>query len=135
SIGVNWKTGKAMFISGLSTFRVTFDDSCPTSPTALWEDKSAQNSLTSLDPILFTDHGYNNQNPDTGRTIVSQLTGQDSLSAFTDDDGESWTPGQGGGIPSGVDHQSIGAGPYHTPLAGTLVYPHAIYYCSQDVAF
>ena len=133
SIGVNWKTGKAMFISGLTTFRVTFDDSCPTSPTALWEDKSAPNSVTSLDPILFTDHGYNNQNPDTGRTIVSELTGQDSLSAYTDDDGDSWIPGQGGGIPSGVDHQSVGAGPYHAPLFNP-VYPHAIYYCSQDVA-
>ena len=93
SIGVNWKTGKAMFISSLTTFRVTFDDSCPTSPTALWEDKSAPNNVTSLDPILFTDHGYNNQTPDTGRTIVSELTGQDSLSAYTDDDGDTWIPG------------------------------------------
>ena len=133
SIGVNWKTGKAMFISNLTTFRITFDDSCPTSPTALWEDKSAPNNATSLDPILFTDHGYDNQNPTVGRTIVSELTGQDSLSAYTDDDGQSWIPGQGGGIPSGVDHQSIGAGPYHAPLVGT-VYPNAVYYCSQDAA-
>ncbi len=133
SIGVNWRTGKAMFISDLTTFRVTFDDSCPTSPTAFWEDKSAPNNATSLDPIMFTDHGYNNQNPDTGRTIVSELTGQDSLSAYTDDDGESWVPSQGGGIPSGVDHQTIGGGPYHAPLVGT-VYAHAIYYCSQDDA-
>jgi len=133
SIGVNWKTGKAMFISDLTTFRVTFDDSCPTSPTAFWEDKSAPNNATSLDPILFTDHGYNNQNPDVGRTIVSELTGQDSLSAYTDDDGDNWVPSQGGGIPSGVDHQTIGAGPYHAPLVPT-VYPHAIYYCSQDSA-
>ena len=133
SIGVNWKTGKAMFISDLTTFRVTFDDSCPTSPTAFWEDKSAPNNATSLDPILFTDHGYNNQNPDVGRTIVSELTGQDSLSAYTDDDGDNWIPSQGGGIPSGVDHQTIGAGPYHAPLVPT-VYPHAIYYCSQDAA-
>ena len=133
SIGVNWKTGKAMFISDLTTFRVTFDDSCPTSPTAVWEDKSAPNNATSLDPILFTDHGYNNQNPAVGRTIVSELTGQDSLSAYTDDDGDNWIPSQGGGIPSGVDHQTIGAGPYHAPLVPT-VYPHAIYYCSQDAA-
>jgi len=133
SIGVNWKTGKAMFISDLTTFRVTFDDSCPTSPTAVWEDKSAPNNATSLDPILFTDHGYNNQNPDVGRTIVSELTGQDSLSAYTDDDGDNWIPSQGGGIPSGVDHQTIGAGPYHAPLVPTI-YAHAVYYCSQDSA-
>jgi hypothetical protein len=135
SVGVNWKTNRAMFISNLTTFRVSFDDSCPTSPAAVWEDKSAPNSVRSLDPILFTDHGYDPQNPTVGRTIISQLTGQDSLSAYTDDDGDSWVPGQGGGIPSGVDHQSVGAGPYHMPLTGgTPVYPHAIYYCSQDVA-
>jgi len=29
SIGVNWKTGKTLYLSGLTTFRVTFDDSCP----------------------------------------------------------------------------------------------------------
>src|ERR1041384_1712209 len=35
SIGVNWKTGVALYISRLTTFRVNFDDSCPTSPRAL----------------------------------------------------------------------------------------------------
>jgi hypothetical protein len=133
SIGVNWKTNKAMYLSDLTALRVTFDDSCPSSPTALWEDKSAPNSATSLDPILFTDHGYNTVTPTVGRTFVSQLSGQDSLTAFTDDDGDTYTPSQGGGIPSGVDHQSVGGGPYHAPLFGT-VYPDAIYYCSQDIA-
>ncbi|HEV7799042.1 MAG TPA: sialidase family protein, partial [Pyrinomonadaceae bacterium] len=132
SIGVNWSSGRAMFISSLTTFRVTFDDSCPTSPTSTWEDKSAPNSQESLDPILFTDHGYNLQVPDLSRTFVSQLTGQDSLSSYTDDDGEHWTPSQGGGIPSGVDHQSIGGGPFRAPLMGS-VYSRAVYYCSQDI--
>jgi outer membrane biosynthesis protein TonB len=135
SIGVNWKTGKAMYISDLTTLRETFDDSCPTFPTALWEDKSAPNNADSLDPILFTDHGYNNVTPDVGRTFVSELSGQDSLTAYSDDDGETWIPSQGGGIPSGVDHQTIGAGPFHAPLTGgTPAYPHAVYYCSQDIA-
>src|SRR5580765_1038888 len=134
SIGVNWKTGKAMYISDLTTFRVTFDDSCPANAqTSTWEDKSAPNNADSLDPILFTDHGYNTASPAVGRTFVSELTGQDSLTAFTDDDGDNWTPSQGGGIPSGVDHQTIGAGPFHSPLLGT-VYPNAVYYCSQDLA-
>lgn len=134
SIGANWKTGKAMFISDLTTFRVTFDDTCPgNAQSSTWEDKSAPNNATSLDPILFTDHGYNTAAPTVGRTLVSELTGQDSLSAFTDDDGDNWTPSQGGGIPSGVDHQTIGAGPFHTPLTG-VVYPDAVYYCSQDIA-
>jgi hypothetical protein len=64
------------------------------------------------------------------RTFVSQLTGQDSITFFTDDDGASYLPSQGGGLPSGVDHQTIGAGPYHAPLFATPVYPNAVYYCS-----
>ncbi|HEY0004243.1 MAG TPA: hypothetical protein VGB17_05490, partial [Pyrinomonadaceae bacterium] len=133
SIGVNWKTNRAMYISNLTTFRVTFDDSCPTTPSALWEDKSAPNSVRSLDPILFTDHGYTPSNPPVGRTFVSQLSGQDSLAAYTDDDGDTWVPSQGGGIPSGVDHQSVGAGPYSKNLEPPHpVYPHAVYYCSQS---
>jgi hypothetical protein len=135
SVGINWVTGKGMYVSYLTTFRLTFDDTCPTSPTAVWEDKSAPNSVNSLDPILFTDHGYNTVTPDVKRTFVSQLSGQDSLSAYTDDDGETWIPSQGGGIPSGVDHQSVGSGPFHAPLTGGVPgFQHAVYYCSQDIA-
>src|SRR5438132_13131475 len=66
SIGVNWKTNRAMFIAGLQTLRITFDDL--TIPArATWEDKSFLGTqLLSFDPILFTDR-------QTGRTIVSQL--------------------------------------------------------------
>ena len=133
SIGADWKTGKVMYISDLTTLRVTFDDSCPANAQkSTWEDKSAPNNQESLDPILFTDHGYNTATPQVARTFASQLTGQDSLTSFTDDDGDNWTPSQGGGIPSGVDHQAIGAGPFHAPLTG-VAYPDAIYYCSQDI--
>jgi hypothetical protein len=125
SIGVNPQTGKVFFQSGLQTLRVTFNDSAAPA-TATWEDRSAPNAVVSLDPILFTDQR-------TGRTQVSQLTGQDSLSAVTDDDGETWLPSQGGGIPSGVDHQSVGAGPYSQALPVQL-YPDAVYYCSQSIA-
>jgi hypothetical protein len=132
SLGANWTTGRTMYIAGLQTFQVSFDDS--TSPgTATWKDVSAFNtSKTSLDPILYTDHTY-------GRTFVSQLTGQDSLTSYTDNDGAAWTPSQGGGIPSGVDHQSIGDGPYSknlpVPTAATLTgFKNAVYYCSQDIA-
>jgi len=150
SIGVNWKSeksfsnslfsnipngGTSMFESSTQTLRVTFDD-CPSPANSFWEDKSAPNAATSLDPILFTDHGYNHALPDLFRTFSSQLTGADSLSAYTEDDGESWIPSQGGGIPSGYDHQTIGAGPYNpnstpAPPAHPL-YPNAVYYCSQE---
>ncbi len=125
SIGADWTTGKAMYQSDVETLRVTFDDRAVPA-TATWENVAfLTTSITTLDPILFTDSG-------TGRTFVSQLTGADSLSAYTDDDGVSWTPSQGGGIPSGVDHQTVGGGPFAPPLVGP-VYPHAVYYCSQDV--
>jgi hypothetical protein len=140
SIGVNWLTGRVLYQSYLTTFRLTFDDSCPSSPSALWEDKSAQSSVNSLDPILFTDHGYNVQSPDAGRTIVSQLSGTTSLASVTDNDGDTWIPSEGGSLHSGIDHQSLGAGPYHTLPGGIPFpkvpgsYPHAFYYCSQENA-
>ena len=129
SIGADHTADTIMYLAGLQTFAVRFDDT--TQPaTASWQDVSAPTtSQQTLDPILFTDS-------DKGRTFVSQLTGADSLSAFTDNDGASWTPSQGGGIPSGVDHQSVGAGPYNPagiPPQST-VFGDAVYYCSQDVA-
>jgi hypothetical protein len=127
SLGANWKTGAAMYQSGLETLKVTFNDSAG---TASWTDVSAPwTSLTSLDPIGFVDSK-------NGRTFVSQLTGVDSLAAYSDDDGGSWNLSQGGGIPSGVDHQSLGAGPYPAgAVPGPLTsYPNAVYYCSQELA-
>ncbi len=136
SIGDDWNTGTTMYQAGLSTFSVNWDDS--TSPaTPRWKDSSAnlgngcpQGSTVSLDPILFTDH-------QTGRTFESQLTGVDSFTCLTDDDGSTWSPSTGGGIPSGVDHQTIGGGPFSAEGLGALptsTYPNAVYYCSQDIA-
>ncbi len=136
SIGSSWKTGATMYQAYLSTYKVTFDDT--TSPaTATWADVSANatngclaGSTKSLDPILFTDHA-------TGRTFESQLTGVNSATCYTDDDGASWSPSTGGGIPSGVDHQTLGGGSYSTNGLGSLPttgYPNAVYYCSQDIA-
>lgn len=135
SLGVNWNSesadngGTVMYVSGLNTLRLRFND-C-TSPALLrpdgnWLDVSPANAVTSLDPILFVD-------PATGRTFSSQLLGKNSLMSFSDDDGESWTPSYGSGIASGVDHQTVGGGPLGSTLPG-LVYPHAVYYCSQDIA-
>lgn len=127
SIGSNWKTGKVMFESYTQTLRVTFNDKV--SPAAAtWEEKSAPSSVTSLDPILFTDHK-------TGRTFVSQLIVAGSLSSYTDDDGQTWQVNQGSGIASGADHQTLGGGPFSTSTPGALTaYPDAVYYCSQDIA-
>jgi hypothetical protein len=129
SIGHNHATDTTMYQSGLHTFAVKFDDTVQPA-AATWTDVSSPiTSQTSLDPILFTD-------AEKGRTWVSQLTGADSLSAYTDDDGAHYTPSQGGGIPSGPDHQTIGAGPYNPngiPPQST-VFGHAVFYCSQGAA-
>jgi len=144
TLGANWDSGAVMYISGLETLRVTFNDSMSPA-TAAWADVSAPTtSITSLDPILFTDSDAGASR--TNRTFVSQLAGKISLMAFTDDDGATWTPSQGAGINSGVDHQTLGGGPYARNADGSLkggavqlpgldlqTYPNAVYYASQDI--
>ncbi len=123
--------GRAMFQSDVQTLRVTFNGACA---KPLWENKPAPTSQQDFDPILFTDF-------QTGRTIVHLLSFAANViageSSITDsppspsNDGDVWSPSNGSGIASGVDHQTVGGGPYHAPLTGTPANPHAIYYCSQ----
>jgi hypothetical protein len=143
SIGANFNSGRIMTQAVFDTLQVTFNTN--TSPaTATWLLKDGPNTnIVGLDPILFTDSS-------TGRTIVSQLFGTTSLSAFTDNDGATYTVSQGGGIASGVDHQTVGGGPFRLCTADQLQvtpalcaqlaargpltqYPHAVYYASQDI--
>jgi hypothetical protein len=129
SIGVDWNTGKAFIGAGNHTLRVTFNDAIkPASST--WEDKRSPFARVSLDPILFTDDG---RMGGTNRTFSSQLNGVTSELSFTDDDGDNWLPTQGSGQPAGVDHQTVGGGPFASPAPTVHTYPHAIYYCSQDI--
>jgi len=134
SIGVNWNTGSAMYQAYYSTYRVKFNDDV--SPAAVsWKDVTAGlpdcTAEESLDPILWTDHK-------TGRTYESQLIvnpALNSLTCFSDDDGDNWTVSEGGGIGSGVDHQTLGGGPFaDTGIGPVTNYPDIVYYCSQDDA-
>jgi hypothetical protein len=129
SIGANWTTGNSMFQAGLQALRVKWDDSTsPATPT--WTDVSfPTSSAASLDPIGFLDSR-------TGRWFSSQLSGTTSLAASTDDDGANWLPSEGGPLNGGVDHQTFGGGPFAAPLTRDpkgLLYPDAVYYCSQDL--
>ncbi len=144
SIGVDWNPnlpslkhgtvntgGVAFFTANVNELRVSFDD-CSSPAGALWEDKtSPQTSVGGLDPIGFVDH-------QTGRVFQSQLTGAGSILAFSDDDGETWLPSQGAGVPAGVDHQTVGGGPYNEsatpPPPPHPLSPNAVYYASQDAA-
>lgn len=134
SIGANWNTGVINFQSDLETEFVTFDDTCPLNGLkAIWADRRAPTSLfIDSDPIGFTDR-------QTGRVFAGELTllSPSCKTSYTDDDGVTWVPTQGSGIASAVDHETIGGGPYHAPLnlnPPSPVYPHAVYYCSQDIA-
>lgn len=129
SIGVNSRSGNAMYQAGLQTLRVSFNDA--TIPaTSHWEDVGALiTSTISLDPILWTD-------PRTNRTFVSQLMGGCSLMAFTDDDGANWFQNPVGcAIAATADHQTVGGGPFASPLFSTdpLGYPDNAVYCAQAV--
>lgn len=130
-LGAQHIPNAAMYIAALEVLRVTRDEClAPTrQETDTWVDKTAPNNgLATLDPILFTDFR-------TGRTFASQLGPKCSFLSFSDDDGESWLPSQGCGINAGVDHQSVGGGPFPAsdPIGG-IGYPDATYYCSQDAA-
>ena len=125
--------GTSLFFGGFSPAmaKITWDD-CSSPAGALWENKALLSANTPRafgDPILFTDHT-------TGRTFVAQLEGLTPAGAtidITDDDGDHFTPSDGV-IPSDIDHETIGAGRYHTPLPNPgPLYPDAIYYASQSV--
>jgi len=123
--------GVTFFQSGPNTLRVSFDD--VSSPAGhLWEDVSTPlvQQFVLSDPIGHVD-------PSTGRVFSLDLIGFEgnSFMAFSDDDGQTWTPAQGGGIPGAPDHETLGSGPYASPLPNPgPVYPHAVYYCGQDIA-
>ncbi|HEV8134349.1 MAG TPA: PKD domain-containing protein, partial [Pyrinomonadaceae bacterium] len=147
SIGVDWNPnvaslkhdkvntgGVSFFQSGPNTLRASFDD-CSSPAKDQWDDVSTpfvQQAALS-DPIGFVDRH-------TGRVFSLDLIGGEgnSLMAFSDDDGSSFTPGQGGGAPAGPDHETLGGGPYN-PNASPAPPPHplyanAVYYASQNIA-
>jgi fibronectin type III domain protein len=132
SIGNNWRTGITNYQSDLQTLFIRFNDNCPLSgETATWVNRPAPTSqLVDSDPIGFTDR-------QTGRVFAGQLTllSPTCKTSYSDDDGLTWVPTEGSGIPSSVDHQTIGGGPFHQPLTRPKdipgLYPNAVYYCSQ----
>jgi hypothetical protein len=143
SIGVNWHspnlaTGVTNFQSDLQTLFIKFDDSCPTSgQSATWYNSAAPTSLfVDSDPIGFTDR-------QTGRVFAGELTltSPTCKISFTDTDGldslghpdqAGWSPSSGP-LGSGIDHETIGGGAYHTPIPPHGSYANAVYYCSQDL--
>ncbi|MES2682909.1 MAG: PKD domain-containing protein [Pseudomonadota bacterium] len=140
SVGYNTSSKQAMILSGLKTLFLKFpQDLSPAQPQACdgeWENRSSPlTSVTTLDPIGVTDSLVRGR--ETGRTWIGQLAGANSVMAFSDDDGATWTPNQGGPFAAAVDHQTIAAGPFPAPLNAVPnpIYPNAFYYCGQDIGF
>src|SRR3954453_24227486 len=133
SIGFNPRTGNILTLSDVDTFRITpperLTPPLPEAGPARWTNVSPSIvSITTLDPILFTDQV-------TGRTFESmQTTGAQALFAFSDDDGANWIQASAAPPNGGVDHETVGAGPYPRlfPVPNPA-YPNAVYYCSQSV--
>ena len=146
SIGVNFNSaqdpvnGLTAFQADLQTLFVKFNESCPSNgATASWYRSQAPTSqVANQDPIGFVDRA-------TGRVFAGQLTllTPTCKISFTDTDGkdpignpnpDGWVPSTGP-LGSGVDHQTIGGGPYHPPMLPTWPagYPHAVYYMSQQL--
>lgn len=137
SIGFNWSSGLTHYQSDLETLFIDFNANCNlTKPPSTWVNRPAPISqFVDSDPILFTDRV-------TNRVFVAELTllsPETSKIAFSDDDGATWVPDQQAqGLASAVDHETMGGGAYHDinglPFPANPAYPHAVYYCSQDLA-
>jgi hypothetical protein len=128
SVGSDWKTGAAMYMSGTQITKVTFDDgNLP--PKAVFKDVTPpQAQPANEDAILFLDHA-------TGRTVEGGLLLAGNNEAYSDDDGTTWNQ-MAFPVPHSPDHETVGGGPYAAPApaaAGATGYPNAIYYCSQNV--
>src|SRR3954466_4435421 len=82
SLGLNWKTGNAMYMAGTQISRVSFDDSVkPTKAT--WTDVTPpQQGEVNEDAIVFTDHVF-------GRTFAEGLLVAGSNGSVSNDDGAS----------------------------------------------
>jgi hypothetical protein len=125
---ISWdpKAHAAIYGAGTDNKRLVWNDH--TVPATLRvTDVKAPTSATTLDAITFTDQH-------TSRTFVAQLAAACSLFSYSDNAGTSWTPGQGCGEGTLLDHESVGGGPFHagSPVQALTSYPDAVYYCAQD---
>jgi hypothetical protein len=144
--------GTSLYYGGVNSIflRANFDD-CSSPAGVDWGQiplLTANTTRVFYDPILYTDHW-------TGRTFVGQeagLTPAGSTLEFTDNDGDQMYQSEGAAPSGGIDHQTVGGGPFHAPTPPTVVtpliptsggtpvpnplatpYPHGVYYASQSV--
>jgi hypothetical protein len=124
SIGFDTARNAALFGAGLKVKRLTFDDT-QSPATMTVADASPATALTSLDAITAVD-------PYSNRSFNTQLVALCSLASFSDNAGATWTPSQGCGENTLLDHETIGGGPFHSPLPPNAAGTEAAYYCAQN---
>ena len=122
SLGVDWATGKVMYMAGNQVTQLSYDSSRPPKPTPA--DVTPSNSKVNEDAILFTDR-------ETNRTWALGLLLAGSHLAYSDDDGATWTPSVAFSAPAAPDHETLGAGPWRPGTQPSGAYQHAVYYCAQ----
>jgi hypothetical protein len=128
SLGINWQTGNVMYMAGDQVTRITYPKGHPRkAPTTT--NVTPSNSKVNEDAILFTDHGVK-----PNRTWALGLLLAGSYTAYTEDDGKTWTPGVAFAPPAFPDHETLGSGPYskYVPVPSHS-FPHAVYYCAQTI--
>ena len=141
TMDVNMGSDNAFMLFETSTTKTEFDDAY--SPAlSTWTDVTDPISPTAGtdDPIFVSDYaydadGYPDVNEFTRLFNVHLHLPAASHIAYSDDEGVTWLPGEGGGQPHGIDNQSMAAGPYVPGSAEALnpLYRHAVYYCSHSI--
>ena len=127
SVGLDWRSGKpiGMYMAGTQVSKVTFNFGA-NPPTANWTDVTpAQQQEANEDAILYVDSV-------THRTFATGLLVAGANQSFSDDNGSSWQQGTFP-EPHGPDHETVASGPYAGASLATGSYPHAVYYCSQNI--
>ena len=124
SIGYDPHANAAMYGAGTKVSRLTWDDSV-TPATMKTVDVTPATSVTTLDAITIVDQN-------THRSFNSQLAAVCSIQSYSDDAGATWQQTQGCGENTLLDHESVGAGPFHAPLTSTPLAQDAVYYCAQN---
>jgi hypothetical protein len=124
SIAFDKKSGATFYATGgtkVLKFRTSKDGKL-----GVISDATPPVAPETLDTVMVEDQK-------TGRLFVSYLALACSIMATTEDAGESWQQSEGCGPGSLLDHQTVGAGPLHAPLAGNNpLYDGAVYYCAQN---
>ena len=106
SIGADLKTGKVMFQAGLQTLRASLRR------LRLARDREAGGRQ--LPDARRSRRSTRSGSWTSGRTAGSARSSpaRRASPSFTDDDGATWLPSEGGPRNGGVDHQTIGGGPF-----------------------